>query len=293
MGESTCRTLSNRTRTPAVQRIAPVDAFEHVTQLSRGDRDDAPGLRRGRRGWRRPDKTAALQSLGVKRHAETVVPEDLDQVATSATKYKQITGMWVALQSFLHLQSQPVHAAPHVSVPRGDPHPHTTANRDHRRSALTTAAVSSGGVSAGMRSRTVPANSTSIGGAGSNAARSLPPVAIAAITTWENPLLALPSSCPPAINLPGTNRRAPGDIGDNRARRKRRRDDRSLLLLTPRPAPLGPGENLDSAHPDVLCTSAAPMLAPVRTSGLNRSGGARRPSPEAYYDCAGRWDLTR
>src|SRR5215472_8944060 len=90
---------------------------------------------------------------------------------------------------------------------------------------------------------------------------------------------------PPAINLPGTNRRAPGDIGDNRARRKRRRDDRSLLLLTPRPAPLGPGENLDSAHPDVLCTSAAPMLAPVRTSGLNRSGGARRPSPEAYIAC--------
>src|SRR5262249_12403753 len=89
---------------------------------------------------------------------------------------------------------------------------------------------------------------------------------------------------PPAINLPGTNCRAPGDIGDNRARRKRRRDDRSLLLLTPRPAPLGPGENLDSAHPDVLCTSAAPMLAPVRTSGLNRSGGARRPSPEAYRD---------
>jgi hypothetical protein len=26
----------------------------------------------------------------------------------------------------------------------------------------------------------------------------------------------------------------------------------------------------------------APVLASVRTSGLNRSGGARRPSPEAY-----------
>src|SRR6516225_7434684 len=73
--------------------------------------------------------------------------------------------------------------------------PHTRANRDHRRSALTTAAASSGGVSAGMLSRAVPANSTSIAGAGSNAARSLPPAAIAAITTWENPLLAWPSSC--------------------------------------------------------------------------------------------------
>src|SRR6516225_6606957 len=52
--------LSNRVRTPAVQRIAPVDAFEHVTQLSRGDRDHPIG-------WRRPDKAAALQSLGIKR----------------------------------------------------------------------------------------------------------------------------------------------------------------------------------------------------------------------------------
>jgi hypothetical protein len=31
-----------------------------------------------------------------------------------------------------------------------------------------------------------------------------------------------------------------------------------------------------------ISMSFAPMLAPVRTSGLNRSGGARRPSPKAY-----------
>ena len=41
-----------------MQRIAPVDAFEHVTQLSCGDRDHPIG-------GRRPDKAAALQSLGV------------------------------------------------------------------------------------------------------------------------------------------------------------------------------------------------------------------------------------
>ena len=62
-------------------------------------------------------------------------------------------------------------------------------------SALTTAAASSGGVSAGMLSRAVPANSTSIAGARSSAARSLPPSAIAAMTTWENPLLASRNSC--------------------------------------------------------------------------------------------------
>src|SRR5215469_1638137 len=181
MGESTCRTLSNRVRTPAVQRMAPVDAFEHVTQLRRSDRDHPIGRR-----W--PDKPAAFQSLGIKRHAETVMPKDLDQITASAAEHKQITGMGIALQPFLHLQSQPVHAAPHVGVPSGDPHPQTRANRDHRRSALTTAAASSGGVSARMRSRTAPVNSTSITGAESSAQRSLPPVSIAAMTTWENPL---------------------------------------------------------------------------------------------------------
>src|SRR6516162_10946825 len=188
MGESTCRTLSNRVRAPAVQWVAPVDAFEHVTQLSRGDGNYAIG-------WRRPDKTAALQSFGVKRHAETVMPEDLDQITAPTAKHKQIAGMGIALQPLLDLQSQPVHAAPHVGVPSGDPHPHTRANRDHRRSALTTAAARSGGVSAGMLSRAVPANSTSIAAARSGAARSLPPSAIAAMTTWENPLLASRNSC--------------------------------------------------------------------------------------------------
>jgi hypothetical protein len=42
-------------------------------------------------------KAAALQSLGVKRHAETVMPKDLDQITASATKHKQITGMGIAL----------------------------------------------------------------------------------------------------------------------------------------------------------------------------------------------------
>src|SRR6516164_6775566 len=96
MDESTCRTLSNRVRTPRVLRVAPVNAFEHVSQLRRRDRDDA--VRR-----RRPDKPAALQPLGVQRHAETVMPENLDQITPPAAKHKQIAGMRVALQSLLDL----------------------------------------------------------------------------------------------------------------------------------------------------------------------------------------------
>jgi hypothetical protein len=82
--------LPGRVRTPAVQWVAPVNAFEHVTQLSRGDRDYAISRRR-------PDKPAAFQSLSVERHAETVVPEDFDQIATSAAKHKQITSVGIAL----------------------------------------------------------------------------------------------------------------------------------------------------------------------------------------------------
>ena len=37
----------------------------------------------------------------------------------------------------------------------------------------------------------------------------------------------------PAIDLPGTNPRTPSDVGDDRARRKGRRDNRLLLLFTP------------------------------------------------------------
>src|SRR6516164_2632450 len=159
MAESTCRTLSNRVRTPGVLRVAPVNAFEHVSQLCRCDRDHAIGRRR-------PDKPAALQSLGVKRHAETVMPEDLDQIAPPAAKHKQIAGMRIALQPLLDLQGQPVHPAPHIGVPGRDPHPHTGGNRDHRTRALTTAAANSGGVNAAMRNRALSANSISIAGVG-------------------------------------------------------------------------------------------------------------------------------
>src|SRR6516164_9390006 len=188
MGESTCRTLSNRVRTPRVLRVAPVNAFEHVSQLCRRDRNDA--VRR-----RRPDKPAALQSLGVQRHAETVMPENLDQIASPPAEYEQIAGMRVALQSLLDLQSQPIHPAPHIGMPGRDPNPHTGGNRNHRTRALTTAAANSGGVNAAMCNRALPANSISIAGVGPSVARSLLRSSTAASTTSEKPPPVLRSSC--------------------------------------------------------------------------------------------------
>src|SRR5215472_2287981 len=100
MGDATCRTLSNCVWAPAVQWIAPVNAFEHVTQLRHGDCDHPIG-------GQRPDKAAALQSLGVKRHAETVMPEDLDQIATPTAEHQQIAGVGISPQPSCTCRANP------------------------------------------------------------------------------------------------------------------------------------------------------------------------------------------
>src|SRR6516165_1661641 len=74
---------------------------------------------------RRPDKPAALQSLGVQRHAQTVMPQNLDQIPPPPAEHNQIPGMGVALRARLHLQSQPVHPAPNMGEPGRDPPPDT------------------------------------------------------------------------------------------------------------------------------------------------------------------------
>jgi len=65
--------------------MTPVDAFEQIAELRRRDR-----YRTIRRLW--PDEAATLQPLGVKRHAETVMPENLDQLAVLAAEDVEIAG---------------------------------------------------------------------------------------------------------------------------------------------------------------------------------------------------------
>src|SRR6201994_1747062 len=48
------------------------------------------------------------------------------------------TSMGVAPESFLDLQSQSIHAAPHVGSPDRQPHPYTRRHRNHRRSRAST-----------------------------------------------------------------------------------------------------------------------------------------------------------
>jgi len=122
-------------RPPCALRMSPVNALQHIGELRRRDDNNAIG----RRG---PDKLAALQPLGVKRHAQTVMPKHLHEVAPASTEHEEITGVRIALQRLLHLQSEAVHATAHVGMARRDPHPHARGNGNHRRgSAFITAAA--------------------------------------------------------------------------------------------------------------------------------------------------------
>ena len=62
-----------------MDRIAPVDPFEHVAELRRGDHHCAVGRRR-------PNEAAAFQPFGVERHAQPIAPKDLYQLAALATE---------------------------------------------------------------------------------------------------------------------------------------------------------------------------------------------------------------
>src|SRR5579863_10080324 len=110
-----------------MNRIPPIDPVEHVGKLRGRNRQHTAARRR-------PNEAALLQPLGIERHAEAVVPKNLDQVTSSASKNVQIPGMRVTLQCFLDLESQAIHAAPHIRAPNRQPHPYAGGDRNHRRS---------------------------------------------------------------------------------------------------------------------------------------------------------------
>src|ERR1700731_25827 len=118
-------------RSPGPLWMSPVDPFEHIAELCGGNSNHT--IRR-----RRPDEATALQTLGVKRHAQPVVPKDLQQVTPLAAEHIQIASMRIALQRLLDLQGKPVHATAHVRGTCGQPDPHTGWRCYHPRSAATT-----------------------------------------------------------------------------------------------------------------------------------------------------------
>jgi hypothetical protein len=180
----TAAILSRLSGTKRVTRIPPVDSVQHVGELSGRNSDHA--VHRCR-----PDEPPPLQSLGVQRHANPVMPDDLEQIALPSPENKQVSGMRITLQRLLHKQRQAVHPTPHVRSANSQPNPHVARNRDHRRTrAFTTATASSGGTEAGMRARVPWPIITSI----AVSFRSLEPTAPDETTTSENPVGAIPNS---------------------------------------------------------------------------------------------------
>src|SRR5215470_6776434 len=153
---------------PSTNRVAPVDPVEHIGQLGCADRDNPVGRCR-------PHKAAALQPLGIKRHANAVMPKNFDQVTAFPAKNVKIAGMRITLQLLLNLERQPIHPLAHIGAADRQPHPHPTRNWDHRRAnASTTAAAKAGDTEAGIRTRALPANSISIAGTGGGTVTPLP-----------------------------------------------------------------------------------------------------------------------
>src|SRR3954449_9880932 len=149
--------LSGTFRTKRMTRIAPIDSVEHVGQLRGRDSNHAV-----RRRW--PDEASLLKPFGIERHAETVMPKNLNQVASGTSENVKIAGMRIA--AFLDLQSQAIHAAPHIGSPDRQPDPHTRRNRDHRRSSTSsTRRSASASTPTPTRTRYLPARSISIAAA--------------------------------------------------------------------------------------------------------------------------------
>src|SRR3954451_19597387 len=90
------------------------------------------------------------------------MPKDFNQIPSSAPKDKQMAGVRITPERLLNEQGQAVEAFAHVRVARGQPHPHTSRNRDHRRPATIPSTATTGARSTGPAIRTrPPAHSTS------------------------------------------------------------------------------------------------------------------------------------
>jgi hypothetical protein len=92
----------------------------------------------------------------------------------------------------------------------------------------------------------------------------------------------IPQITPPSINLPRNDISPSGDLANRSARRKGFRNDRSLLLRAPPPAPLRARQHLNSAHRTVSCTDASHVACTSANQTAIIPAPARRPLPDGY-----------
>ena len=89
---------------------------------------------------------------------------------------------------------------------------------------------------------------------------------------------------PPAIKLIRPDVRSAGNLRDDRTKRKRRRNQRALLIRTPAPTPLRAKKHRDLTH-DTVSNTGANTSTCTSANAPRRPNPARRPSTEAYGRC--------
>src|SRR3990167_81565 len=111
-------------RSPSALGHAPVDALQQHRQLRRAQADFAAiGLG--------PKEAAPLKTLAQQAKGLAVPPQQLDDVAASATKDKHMATEWVLQQDFLRHSGQAVEALAHIGVAGCQPDAGASWQSDH------------------------------------------------------------------------------------------------------------------------------------------------------------------
>ena len=117
--------VSCRKRTPCPLRHPPVNAFQQHRQLCRCGAHLAFSRRR-------PDKAAALQTLGEQAGPLAVPPDHLDEITPGTTEDEEMPAERVLRQNLLGQSRQRVETLAHVGLAGSKPHLRMGRHRDHR-----------------------------------------------------------------------------------------------------------------------------------------------------------------
>ncbi len=108
---------------PSAVRLAPIDPLKQHRQLSACERDLALSRLR-------PHKPAPLQPLLEQTQTVSIVPKQLDDITSAATKTKDVTGERLLFEHRLHLRTQTRKSPAHVRHARRDPYLRVRRRRD-------------------------------------------------------------------------------------------------------------------------------------------------------------------
>jgi hypothetical protein len=214
--------------------------------LRGGDRHNAVG-------GARPQKATSLETLRKQTCALTIVPDNLQQVAATPTKAKQMAAERIAMKDFLNLQRQACKTLPHVGMAGRQPDSNAARKSNHRRrscpasASITQDSVASSGAPSIVRLNFAPNAIVIVPRLGSEHGRAAA-AALTAIGTNAGPSPAAANCC----CRHRYNRRAltPArrHIRRVRPRLVQRQDPAQLLRSRPIPTLFLGRDDFDSCH---------------------------------------------